>query len=793
MQENGDRKSVSCLTSLTFLATGLIVLFHSRILIPWHPDGIVDFGLTYLFVSVGFFISLQHEKPDSLSACIAFIRHRIARLYPLHILTFLLSLPLCWPLSIRDDLLPAIKNIFLVHSWSSSHEVYFSFNSVSWMLSSLVFSYGVVALVLLKPRRWFIIALAGSLLSLFASAYYLEQQNSAAARVTVWLMYLFPPNRLFNVLCGMGAGHLFIRLYRAGSNHLGLLSGTTLEILALGLVLERLCSGTITGFAKSVFFSFIPWLPVSGAPLFESYVMSALLSIGLLSSFGFRKGMISRTLEKKYFVSLGSLSLAMYLSHQLVFRFLAVRKDMLTEAAGETLLAAGSGALVILTALVLHIFVEKPRARFIEHFESRVLITWIHDVIVRPGTVLSRIRIFLTEDLFGKGARIETIDSIAALRFFGMIVVMLHHINFLLGWRLEGLNFILSYFFVSSGFAVYLGSRRFSQVREAGQYLWSRLSRIYPVYFFMFFISIYLVYLEVGRLNGPAALMNLLLIQSWSRSPDVYFSFNAVSWFVSTLLFSYLVFAVIMFKPHRLFYVALFIALISVILTTAFIEHQENPSSDYIYSWYYIFPPNRVLSFLSGAGAAIVFARYYAPLRSRLGMVTATMLEVIALVLVLDRIIFRNTIDFIASWVFFLMPCLPHTGYFLLDDYICSALIINILLITFGLEKGLLSRLLSTRIFVFLGGLSFSIFMSHQLVFRFVSFGREFFIRHYGVTAMAVGACVITIPVAYLIHRYIEVPGSRKLKRFKMSPAYALKFFKQHTPPKSTIYRGRHK
>ena len=203
-------------------------------------------------------------------------------------------------------------------------------------------------------------------------------------------------------------------------------------------------------------------------------------------------------------------------------------------------------------------------------------------------------------------------------------------------------------------------------------------------------------------------------------------------------------------------------------ITAIHLENQVAPTPNLIYSWFYVFPPNRLLVFLCGVATAIVFVRYYKRLRSRISVFVATVFELVALGLVLERIIFRSLIDLTASVVFTYIPYLQHTGYFLLDDYVSSVFLTNLLVFVFALERGLISRLFSAPILMVLGATSFAIFMSHQLVFRFISFYRDSLFSAYGAVPTALGACLLAILNAYLLFLFVETPGSRLLKKIKL-------------------------
>ena len=81
---------------------------------------------------------------------------RLARIYPLHLLTFLLSLPLTYNLFLQSKsvwLTIAALNLSMTQSFVPIRAYYFSFNGVSWSISAEMFFYLLMPfLFLLIPK-----------------------------------------------------------------------------------------------------------------------------------------------------------------------------------------------------------------------------------------------------------------------------------------------------------------------------------------------------------------------------------------------------------------------------------------------------------------------------------------------------------------------------------------------------------------------------------------------------------------------------------------------------------------
>ena len=110
-------------------------------------------------------------------------------------------------------------------------------------------------------------------------------------------------------------------------------------------------------------------------------------------------------------------------------------------------------------------------------------------------------------------------------------------------------------------------------------------------------------------------------------------------------LIYYIIFAFIFYRPYRNFLIAIFISLVSLGFSLIYIEtHECTPI--FIHWLLYVFPPNRLLDFLFGIAASIVFIKFYAALKNRIGILFATFLEIISLLLIIDRIFFKTLLVF---------------------------------------------------------------------------------------------------------------------------------------------------
>jgi peptidoglycan/LPS O-acetylase OafA/YrhL len=88
---------------------------------------------------------------------------------------------------------------------------------------------------------------------------------------------------------------------------------------------------------------------------------------------------------------------------------------------------------------------------------------------------------------------------------------------------------------------------------------------------------------------------------------------------------------------------------------------------------------------------------------------------------------------------------------------VCLAPTLAILVAVFAYQQGQISKILSHKIFVYLGEISFSFYMIHMMVI-----GHLGAIGHPGLTALAFG---LTLLLSVVVYRFIEEPARVRLKR----------------------------
>ena len=359
------------------------------------------------------------------------------------------------------------------------------------------------------------------------------------------------------------------------------------------------------------------------------------------------------------------------------------------------------------------------------------------------------------------------LKCLTSLRFFAVMLIVFHHLR--LEFRpplLKSSNFEnggiigVTFFLFLSGFVITLNYSNFYIMKESLYFLWNRIIRIYPVHIFTFFLSLIIIYMSNQPVKISTAIINLLLLQSYFPSQGIFFSFNYVSWILSTLFFFYIVFS---FINHKLKYfgVIILISLFCLMISMVYIEMNQEANKLWLL---YIFPPNRLLVFLFGVGACKLFYKFRNSKENWGSKLLATLLEIICLLLIIDFIVWGNLTRFLNNVFLFINFPFKKSIDLFNKHYIATTIPTFLILITFGFEKGYISRFLAKQFFVFLGEISFSIFMFHQLFFRFLRFYKKVLFNTFSQYAIIIIVVIAVIPLSILIYKFIEAPLRRKLR-----------------------------
>ena len=140
------------------------------------------------------------------------------------------------------------------------------------------------------------------------------------------------------------------------------------------------------------------------------------------------------------------------------------------------------------------------------------------------------------------GNRQRPIGSLNGLKVIAMLLLFWHHSTIPklpvdIGAR------TCEFLFVASGFLVaynYFYIDRPATWKESFRYAYSKVIKFWPLHFFTMLLVMGVKVRPIFTFtNLITAILNSLLLQAWSPYPEVYFSYNGASWFLSALIFCY--------------------------------------------------------------------------------------------------------------------------------------------------------------------------------------------------------------------------------------------------------------
>lgn len=312
------------------------------------------------------------------------------------------------------------------------------------------------------------------------------------------------------------------------------------------------------------------------------------------------------------------------------------------------------------------------------------------------------------------------IHSLTSLRFFAAASVAVDHATaypYFLHAFPNVFYFApgVSFFFVLSGFILahtYCGMHPVADFRS---FIVARIARIWPVH--LFTLALCVALWPTANAGFAGFLANTFLVHALVPYPRWYFSFNGVSWSISAELCFYVAFPFFLALVGRSWRGGLLLvaALLSgVLIASMAFGLPYRWSNDHVsaYAVLFIHPVTRFAEFAAGilTYVALRRSRHWATRSARVTRV-ASLVECNAVAVcataILVTVILRDEIRAMLPEP--LWAWLVHSGV-----GIAFAALIGV----FALERGALSRALQNRVLVYLGEVSFALYMVHQLVLR---------------------------------------------------------------------------
>jgi peptidoglycan/LPS O-acetylase OafA/YrhL len=356
----------------------------------------------------------------------------------------------------------------------------------------------------------------------------------------------------------------------------------------------------------------------------------------------------------------------------------------------------------------------------------------------------------------------QKLDQLTSLRFFAALMIVIHHSIDLFGITSVGVNLGqgVSFFFVLSGFILTYVYPKLGTWPEVMQFWRARIARIWPAYFASFLLGFWLV---SYNWHTETAAANLLMVQGWIPLSTYYFSYNAVSWSVSTEMFFYLAFPFLIRSLNKRWWIMLILSCVILGLLVALSNFLSLPDYGHPaiadhgllvtqHGLIYINPLSRIFEFIFGMCIALAWRKRQKSASP--SVLIATSYELGVVILCALSMYYMSVI---AAWVgkSILGPpaalWLNHSG---------SVFVFGLLIYIMAQGYGKITTILAHPFLVLLGEISFSLYLLHQILLIYYRANISELTQLSNSVAFGLFFSILLLS-SYLMWTCIEMPGRR--------------------------------
>jgi peptidoglycan/LPS O-acetylase OafA/YrhL len=361
---------------------------------------------------------------------------------------------------------------------------------------------------------------------------------------------------------------------------------------------------------------------------------------------------------------------------------------------------------------------------------------------------------------------VAELKPLTSLRFVAAIMIVMLHANVYFGelwpWLKSSVPATavhgVSFFFVLSGFIltyVYSSKPKMSY----GAFILTRFARLWPVHVLAIIILVTFVQADSVTFDGFGVfrrqivlLVNLAMMQSAVPTVSYMFSWNAVSWSISTEFFFYLAFPFLLTNIETTWWWKLAASAAVAALTYPVVAsfgippHSPDVNAITILPVVYASPLGRGFEFCMGMSACVIWQKYAKG--RELNIVVWSVLEAAAVFFVwlwLEN--FTILIDAapasLKMWVSVSGAAIPFAA----------------LMVAIASGRGIIGKTISLRPFVWLGQISFSIYMLHQVLMKIFAHLPPQYVSEWTLFGTILALSVFSF---YLV----EAPGRSMVLRF---------------------------
>ena len=369
------------------------------------------------------------------------------------------------------------------------------------------------------------------------------------------------------------------------------------------------------------------------------------------------------------------------------------------------------------------------------------------------------------------------LHALTGLRAIAALAVFAAHFMGIMDCKVVGMpigGIAVSFFFVLSGFIlVYVYKNRLHST-GIRKFYFTRFARIWPLHLVCLLLIAAMLpkYLPPTQWPWFRSLAHWSLLQAWYPAANWSDCYNGVAWSISAEAFFYLMFPVLLFGGTRRFivkYACLFAMTFAAMVVLTYtldpasqIKEIANASLD-PKKVVQFFPAFRLLEFVTGMATGMIFLyrntnndwqATIQPKSNWMGTARATVVEVLVLTLAIAGypiFVASGLFDYLHS-VEKLGPVLKHWLSFSGGMFFHAAVIY-----VFAHSKGWVGRMAGSRLMVFLGEISFALYMIHYPLIYFAKqkywFGSNLSIGYFALLTLT-----LSIGVSAWLYYLVEAP-----------------------------------
>jgi peptidoglycan/LPS O-acetylase OafA/YrhL len=388
----------------------------------------------------------------------------------------------------------------------------------------------------------------------------------------------------------------------------------------------------------------------------------------------------------------------------------------------------------------------------------------------------------------------DQIPSLTGLRFIAAATIVITHFTGGLGYFISGVPTNLSalgmpLFFTLSGFVIhYVYARPFDGkwLDASREFLIARIARLFPLFIFLFiFYAMFVGTFGKSMTGNPTIGISYVTMTAswwyWVADKSLTQLPYGYSWSVSTEVFFYVLYAIVLYRISLItrprlcaailvtFAVLAFAALYTIYVWQdvweafvlsrhpGFLSERENQADSFYFWLVYVSPYLHLFEFIGGCLTCQMFFL----LRKNSISISRVANEVLGWAGVLWIVFFMICLyvewhaeaDFPSAFSFLRFVNFLHCNFLLAPG--CYMLILAL-----ALGNCWLAKPLSAPLAIFLGEISYSIYLAHPLVSSLANMQKDFSHPFFGLTMML----LMTVALAAGLYRVVELPGKMWIK-----------------------------